>query len=355
MTGLASLNGAPWYRQAPLPTASTVKNNATVGGTLGVTGATTTNGITNTGNVDTDTLSTTGLATLNSVGVTNNATVGGTLGVSGRPACNAGDGGTGTLPPPSLIGDQQRHRRRHAGRDRCDHHERHHEYRQYRYRHAQHHWISDAELGERDQQRHRRRHAGRQRTGPPRRRGEREEPAAVAAATNVDMGGNRVQNVGAPVDSTDAATKGYVDTFMGTTSSEFATLNDRVNEAFKKIDGNTEGIAVAMAMSGLALPDSKAFAMSATMGFYDDKQALSAQAAMRLNRTFALTGGVGVGLGRAKWAEVSASWQRGDLLVVADNSGRTSDCSLHLWRDVRMTKELVGALASLSSQASASP
>ena len=48
-----------------------------------MTGATTTNGITNTGNVGTGTLSTTGLATLNSAAVTNNATVGGTFGVTG--------------------------------------------------------------------------------------------------------------------------------------------------------------------------------------------------------------------------------------------------------------------------------
>lgn len=36
------------------------------------------------------------------------------------------------------------------------------------------------------------------------------------------------------------------------------------------------------------------------MGFYDDKQALSAQAAMRLNKAFALTGGVGVGLNEGR-------------------------------------------------------
>ncbi|MEQ9262879.1 MAG: hypothetical protein RLP14_06940, partial [Owenweeksia sp.] len=54
-----------------------VTNNATVGGTLGVTGATTTNGIGNTGNitnsgdVNTATLQTSGAATLNSAGITN--------------------------------------------------------------------------------------------------------------------------------------------------------------------------------------------------------------------------------------------------------------------------------------------
>ena len=50
---------------------------------FGVTGATTTAGITNTGNVGTGTLSTTGAATLNSAGVTNNLTVGGVTQLNG--------------------------------------------------------------------------------------------------------------------------------------------------------------------------------------------------------------------------------------------------------------------------------
>ncbi|MEQ9403316.1 MAG: tail fiber domain-containing protein, partial [Cyclobacteriaceae bacterium] len=74
-----------------------ITNNATVGGTLGVTGATTTNGIGNTGNitnsgdVNTATLQTSGAATLNSAGITNNATVGGTLGVTGATTTNGID------------------------------------------------------------------------------------------------------------------------------------------------------------------------------------------------------------------------------------------------------------------------
>ena len=88
-------------------------------------------------------------------------------------------------------------------------------------------------------------------------------------------------------------------------TNEVGALNNRINDAFRKIDGNTEGIAVAMAMGGLALPDSKAFAMSANVGFYDGKQALSTQAAMRLNNTFALTGGVGVGFGEGKSGRTS--------------------------------------------------
>lgn len=65
--------------------ASTLTGNTTVGGTLGVTGATTLS-----------TVSTSGAATLNSVGVTNNATVGGTLGVTGATTLAAASATTVT-------------------------------------------------------------------------------------------------------------------------------------------------------------------------------------------------------------------------------------------------------------------
>jgi hypothetical protein len=77
-SGAATLNSAA------------ITNNATVGGSLAVTGATTTRGITNTGNIGTTTLSTSGVATLNSAVITNNASVGGNLSVAG----DASVGGT---------------------------------------------------------------------------------------------------------------------------------------------------------------------------------------------------------------------------------------------------------------------
>ncbi len=57
--------------------------NLDASGTLNVSGATTTNGLTNTGNLGTGTLSTSGAATLNSAGVTNNLTVGGVTQLDG--------------------------------------------------------------------------------------------------------------------------------------------------------------------------------------------------------------------------------------------------------------------------------
>lgn len=71
VTGATTLSTVSTSGAATLASAA-VTGNATVGGTLGVTGATTLT-----------TVSTSGAATLNSASVTGNATVGGTLGVTG--------------------------------------------------------------------------------------------------------------------------------------------------------------------------------------------------------------------------------------------------------------------------------
>lgn len=204
-TGLATLNSVG------------VTNNATVGGTLGVTGATTLS-----------TLSTSGAATLNSVGVTNNATVGGTLGVTGATTLSTlSTSGAATLDSVAVTNNA----------------------------------TIGGTLGV---------------TGQANLNGGANvsNNLTVAPATTVNMGGNRVQNVGAPVAESDAATKGYVDQSLSVTTAQ-------ISQAFKKIDENTEGIAVAIAMGGLVLPDTKAFALSANVGFYDGKQAIAAQAAIR--------------------------------------------------------------------------
>ena len=126
---------------------------------------------------------------------------------------------------------------------------------------------------------------------------------AVAGGAPVSMGGNRVQNVATPVAATDAANKAYVDAAIGGANIEgleAAALQQqtaRINSAFREIDKNTEGIAVAMAMGGLSLPQGKVFAIGANLGMFQDKQAAAAQTLIRLNETLTLNGGVGVGFG----------------------------------------------------------
>jgi hypothetical protein len=80
-------------------------------------------------------------------------------------------------------------------------------------------------------------------------------------------------------------------------SQDIANLRDDVNSAFRRIDENTEGIAVAVAMGGnLVLPAGHNFGLSANWGQYDGRHALSATSAMRLNSNFTLNGALGVGL-----------------------------------------------------------
>ena len=78
---------------------SVLAGNATVGGTLGVTGATTLSSTAAiTGNTTVGgTLGVTGASTLNSAAVTNNATVGGTLGVTGNSTIGGTLGVTGQI------------------------------------------------------------------------------------------------------------------------------------------------------------------------------------------------------------------------------------------------------------------
>ena len=76
----------------------TITGNATVGGALGVTGGTTTNGIANTGDVATDTLSAAGAATVGgALDVSGAATLGNTLTVEGAATLNGATAVNNTL------------------------------------------------------------------------------------------------------------------------------------------------------------------------------------------------------------------------------------------------------------------
>jgi hypothetical protein len=115
----------------------------------------------------------------------------------------------------------------------------------------------------------------------------------VATGATVNMGGNTIQDVGNPVAPTDAANKQYVDNAIGGVASSF---NSGLNEAFKKIDQNSQGIAVAMAMSGLSLSSDKNALIGGNVGFYDGKQAVAFQGAVRLIHNITFNGGIGFGL-----------------------------------------------------------
>ena len=102
----------------------------------------------------------------------------------------------------------------------------------------------------------------------------------------LDLGGHAITNVAAPVNAGDAANKGYVDNVA-------VSLRSDINRAFKAIDKANGGVAIAMALGGLTMPDGKNFAVNASLGFFEDKQAFAAQAAVRVDPNWTINGGIG--------------------------------------------------------------
>jgi hypothetical protein len=79
--------------------------------------------------------------------------------------------------------------------------------------------------------------------------------------------------------------------------SDLTNIRKDVNRAFKQIDENTQGIAIAIAMTGaLTLPVNHNFGISANWGNYEGKNAFSSTAAFRLSEHLIASGALGVGL-----------------------------------------------------------
>ena len=75
-------------------------------------------------------------------------------------------------------------------------------------------------------------------------------------------------------------------------NSQMARINqnlDQLNRDVKRLDG---GVAMAMALGGVYLPEHQRFAIHTNVGFYNGAQALAVQAVARINRTFTANGGV---------------------------------------------------------------
>ncbi|MFT4080499.1 YadA-like family protein [Rhodomicrobium sp.] len=108
----------------------------------------------------------------------------------------------------------------------------------------------------------------------------------VRAGTDVDFGGNRIQNVGTPIAATDATNKAYVD-------SRDAILNDRIKDV-------RDGVAIALAVQTPDLVAGEKFGVSVNFGTYDGSNAIGVGLQGVLGKNLfgfgervALTGGVG--------------------------------------------------------------
>ena len=93
----------------------------------------------------------------------------------------------------------------------------------------------------------------------------------------VSLGGRRLTNIAPGIASNDAATVG------------------QVNQSAKRAYG---GVATAMAMGGIAVPDSKLYAVSANLGAYRGEAALAGGVALRLTDNATVNGSLGVGVTR---------------------------------------------------------
>src|SRR5213079_3326521 len=93
----------------------------------------------------------------------------------------------------------------------------------------------------------------------------------------VSLGGRRLVNIAPGIASSDGATVG------------------QVNQASKRANG---GIATAMAMGGVAVPETKLYAVSANLGAYRGETALAGGVALRLTDNATLNGSLGLGISR---------------------------------------------------------
>lgn len=126
----------------------------------------------------------------------------------------------------------------------------------------------------------------------------------VTPGTTVDMGGNRVQNVGAPVLGTDAANKAYVDTGL-------SNANHRIDKAY-------EGTAIALSLATPIFQPGQKFVLQGGWGGFEGTNAFGFTAAGLLARdvfgpgsTITVQGGVGAGTDNgtvAGRAAVSVGW-----------------------------------------------
>jgi autotransporter adhesin len=112
---------------------------------------------------------------------------------------------------------------------------------------------------------------------------------------NLNLGGNRITGLAAPVDASDAATRGYVDGLQAQNVGNFNLLTSGLNTAFSEIEKASQGTALAIALGGGFLSDDKDVSLWGAWGNYNGYNAAALQTYIRLSDDAYLNAGLSYG------------------------------------------------------------
>ena len=118
----------------------------------------------------------------------------------------------------------------------------------------------------------------------------------------INMGGNAITNLAAPVAAGDAANKGYVDTQFASINAGSANLQSQINSLGAEDKKLASGIAISLALAQPMLLNGQSFAFRVGYGTFDNANAAGISASGLIARNFVgagstavLDGGVGFG------------------------------------------------------------
>ena len=124
--------------------------------------------------------------------------------------------------------------------------------------------------------------------------------ATAANTVSVGSAGNerRITNVAAAINGTDAVNLNQLNSVVASMNyqPQIDNLQSQINNTNQRVDKANGGVAMAMAMGGGSLPDSKKYALGVNVGTFAGQNALALTSALRLSENLVASGAIGYGL-----------------------------------------------------------